>query len=339
MTEIKKDILKRYTSGNCTVNDERYVTRLFNDDKAEDELKSVMEKDWESSSNEHANHNLTHVLKAIHEQIRPIQKTSKMVRLYKVYARIAAILLLPLAILFVVKNLNSDYERSNQTLTTIQAMHGTKVAFTLPDGTKGWLKGGSELSYQTLFKQRHVNLSGEAYFDVAHDKAHPFEVIGSASKIVVLGTRFTADMWPDNSTTEVVLESGKVKFVPNNSEPTILNPGERLLYQRMSNHVLVEAVETEVVNSWVKGLLVFRGDNLKQVADKLGEWYNVEVVLEGDYPKDYMFRATFKNESIEEVLKLMALTAPIDYQITESKQNKPRGGKKIKVTLIINNNE
>ncbi|MBR8534120.1 DUF4974 domain-containing protein [Carboxylicivirga sediminis] len=336
MTEIKKDILKRYTSCNCTVKDERYVTRLFNDDKAEVELKSVLEEDWESSSNEHSNHSLTHVLKAIHEQIRPVEKAGKMVRLYKVYARVAAILLLPLAILFVVRNLNSDYVKSTQTLTTIQAMHGTKVAFTLPDGTKGWLKGGSELSYQTLFKQRHVSLSGEAYFDVAHDKEHPFEVIGSASKIVVLGTRFTADMWPDNSTTEVVLESGKVKFVPNNSQPTTLNPGERLLYQKVSRRVMVETIEPEIIQDWVDGVLVFRGDNLKKVAEKLSEWYHVDVVLQGECPEDYLFRATFKDESIEEVLKLMKLTAPINYQITEPKQKKLNGRNKMKVTLTVN---
>lgn len=336
MTNIDKNILIHYTNGAYNAQDERYVTGLFGDEGVTEELKQLLEEDWDTIEDPQNRRDLGHVLQAIHQQIQPEEKSRKTLRFYRIITRVAAVLLLPLMILFVVKNLNNDYVKSSEAVTTIHAMHGSKVTFTLPDGTKGWLKGGSELSYETLFKQRHVRLAGEAFFDVAHDHKHPFEVIGSTSKIVVLGTRFTADMWPESNTTEVVLESGKVKFIPNDNQPTIMRPGERLLYQKVSGQVMLEPMEAEVVKDCVDGVLVFRGDNLKQVAEKLSEWYHAEVVLQGECPEDYLFRATFKDESIEEVLKLMKLTAPIDYEIAESKQKKLNGRSKIKVTLTFN---
>lgn len=337
MTKLNKDIIKRYTSDQYTVQDERYITDQFNDKSGADELHKVLKDDWETNTFDDQNKDLTHVLDAIHEQIQP-SKTSRVIRLYKAYSRIAAILLLPLAILFLIKNLSNDYQNSNQAITSVKALPGTKVQFTLPDGTSGWLNGGSELSYQTSFEERHVNLTGEAFFDVTHDQYHPFEVLGSDSKIVVLGTRFSANMWPHRPTTEVVLESGKVKFVPDNElEATILKPGEKLIYQKTSSKCMVETVDTEVHTAWVKGKLVFRGENIKEVAQKLEDWFNVEVILEGDHSNTYKFRATFKDESLEEVLNLIKLTFPMNYKIEQP--SLLANGKYTKQKVIIKANQ
>ncbi|TRX66565.1 FecR family protein [Carboxylicivirga sp. M1479] len=337
MTKLNKDIFKRYLSNNYTAQDERYVMNQFNDKEAVSELNQEMEDDWNSEKAEIEKKDLSHVLDSIHTNIQVSPKAGKMARLYQTYSRIAAVLIVPLAILFVLKSLNNDYKQANQTLTSIYAPIGSKVQFLLPDGTKGWLKGGSELSYSSQFSQRHVNLSGEAFFDVFHNADRPFEVLGKESKIVVLGTRFSANMWPNNNSTEVVLESGKVKFVPkSNGQPTFLKPGERLIYAHLDQTVKVNEVEAEVHIAWVKGNLVFRGDNLQQVAEKLSEWYNVDVELQGNYPLEYKFRATFKDESINDVLRLMKLTAPISYQIIEPKQLQDGSFERQKVVLKMN---
>jgi ferric-dicitrate binding protein FerR (iron transport regulator) len=317
MTKLNKDILKRYTSDDYTVKDERYVTNQFTNEENLEELREELKADWDVNNYTNHNKDLSKVFETIQNEIQPA-KSNKLIRLYKVYSSIAAILLLPLISLFVFNNLKNDYQNSNQTLSMIQAAPGTKVQFLLPDGTSGWLTGGSELSYQTSFKNRHVNLKGEAYFDVTHDKDHPFEVLGSGSKIVVLGTRFSANMWPQNPTTEVVLESGKVKFVPaNKSEATILEPGEMLIYQKSSDKCVVNEVNAKLINAEVKGKLIFRGESIDEVAKKLEAWFNVEVILEGKHSNAYKCRATFKDESLEEVLKLIKLTIPMSYQIEQ----------------------
>lgn len=336
MTKVDENRLKRYLSGHFTAQDERYVIEQFNDKGSVAELKRLLKEDWKNGESEKSPKDLSHVLEAIHHQIEPKQQKSRLLSLYKVYSRVAAVLLLPLTILLVMKSIDNDSFQGEQERTSIHAMYGSKVEFTLPDGSKGWLKGGSELTYLTAFQNRDVQLKGEAFFDVMHDEHRPFQVVGSESKIVVLGTRFNANMWPQKNTTEVVLESGKVKFVSSNNEATILKPGERLIYQKQMNRAYVEKVKTEEHIGWVKDILIIRGDNLRQVANKLGEWYHVDVVLDGTYPEDYKFRATFKNESIEEVLRLLQLTAPISYEIKRKKKQEDGTYSKTKIILRMN---
>ncbi|WP_430813686.1 FecR family protein [Carboxylicivirga sp. RSCT41] len=335
MTKIDENRLKRFLSGHFTAQDERYMIEQFNDKDSLSELKKHLKEDWKKGEFDQPDKDLGHVLEAIHNKIET-QPKNRILGLYKVYSRIAAVLLLPLAILFLLKNVGGNTQQSEQTITSIHAMHGSKVQFTLPDGTAGWLKGGSELTYQTAFETRNVQLKGEAFFDVTHDEKRPFQVIGSESRIVVLGTRFNAHMWPERSTTEVVLESGKVKFVANNNEATILKPGQRLIYQKQIQKAYVDRVKTEEHTGWVDGVLIIRGDNLKQVADKLSDWYNIDVMLDGTYPLDYKFRATFRDESVEEVLRLMKLTAPINYTIHHPKKLDDGTYGKMKVVLKMN---
>lgn len=337
MTKIDENRLKRYLSGHFTAQDERHVIEQFNDKDGISELRKHLKEDWKKDDFDEVDKDLSHVLETIHNKIDSKPK-NKLLSLYKVYSRIAAVLLLPLAILFVIKTIGNDTVLNEQTNTSIHAMYGSKVEFTLPDGTRGWLKGGSKLTYLTEFKNRDVYLNGEAFFDVTHDKQRPFQVLGSESKIIVLGTRFNADMWPDKNTTEVVLESGKVKFVSKSNEATILKPGQRLIYQKQINKAYVETVKTEDHIGWINGLLIIRGDNLKQVANKLSNWYQVDVIIDGTYPEDYNFRATFKDESIEEALRLMKLTAPITYDIKRQKKLEDGTFSKMKILLKMDEN-
>ena len=317
MKKLNKDIIKKYASGDYTSMEEQYVEEQLGGNTNTSEIKELLREDWNNLSDFDDKKDLNPVLKNIHENIKSIRKEGKLVKLFRTYSRIAAVLL-PLAVLFALPLYQNDDDQSELAYTSIHAPKGAKVQFTLPDGTNGWLKGGSELSYPVIFNERHVSLKGEAYFDVAHDKKRPFEVVGADSKVVVLGTKFSANMWPDHKTTEVVLESGKVKFVLNhNDESTLLAPGQRLIYNKSTEDIAIEAVEAHVANAWVNGVLIFRGEDLKEVAQKLSDWYNVEVVLEGSYPQDFQFRATFKNESIREVLRLLKMTAPITYKIID----------------------
>jgi len=335
MNKLNKNIFKRYVSNCFSLEDEHYVTKQFNDQDSLHAVEETLREEWKNTKAQKQDKDLKPVLERIHQHIVFEPKPGKIIRLYRYYARVAAVLLLPLTLFVVLQYFNTKVPVRHEAMTIIQAPNGANVKYTLPDGTQGWLKGGSELKYVSAFTERHVMLQGEGYFDVTHDAARPFQVHGKESKIVVLGTKFSAVMWPCNQTTEVVLESGKVEFVMQ-EESTILAPGQRLVYHRLSKNIKVEQVNTQAFNAWVEGLLVFRGENLKEVANKLSQWFNVDVVLEGDYPKDYQFRATFKDESIDEVLRLMKMTTPISYQIIERQKLKDNTYSKTKVILKMN---
>jgi transmembrane sensor len=118
----------------------------------------------------------------------------------------ASLLLGVLVFLFISK-------QSENTQLVFISKKGTKNKMTLPDGTKVWLNADSKL---TLAKQftgptREVRLSGEAYFEVAHDKNHPFIISANAIKVKVLGTVFNLKAYPDDEDTETTLIQGQVE--------------------------------------------------------------------------------------------------------------------------------
>ena len=105
------------------------------------------------------------------------------------YYRVAAVLLIPLIIGGIYLMMQNSIE--NNTYAEIFAPQGSRVQFTLPDGSIGHLNGGSSLKYSVNFSdKRNINLSGEAYFEVTKDKKHPFTVKTKFADVQVFGTRF-----------------------------------------------------------------------------------------------------------------------------------------------------
>ncbi len=325
MSTINKDIFKRYTSGQFSSEDERHVTRYLSDDKVASEIREVLAEDWESTTgDEQIRDHLKRIQYQLNYKINTQQATPqkhKQKRLLRYIATTAAAVVVPLLLMAGFRYYSCYFVESSPALAQIVAPIGSRVQFTLPDGSRGWLNSGSALEYPVDFTNRTVQLKGEGFFEVTHNPQHPFEVNGTDAKVVVLGTRFNVNMWPDKSITEVILESGKVKFsYDGETAPTILSPGQRLLFDRQLKKVSIEEVLVENHVDWKEGRLVFRGDNMSELAERLSKWYNVDVILEDESLNDYRFRATFKNESLPEVLRLLRMTSPIDFNIIESQK-------------------
>ena len=326
-TDIEK--LRRFSQGNTSVAEEKYVYSLF----AENEENKEFEKELHEEFNEYLkihpdeNHNLSYLLDRIHHIIhkQELQEKDTVVkRIYRWYSVAAAVLLIPIIIAGAIwvthQNQVREIVAEVPVKSTLYAPLGSRISFTLPDGTQGWLNSGSSLEYSLPFNSnRKIALSGEAWFDVAHDIEHPFEIATGDSKVKVLGTRFNLNAYPDENYLEVVLEEGKVEFTTSGlASEIVMKPNERLVLN--AGAIDVNKTDAYKYAAWKEGKLVFRGDTMDEVARRISRWYNVQVEVVDKELKKYSIRGIFQDDSLEEVIQYLSMTSPISYRIIERKQ-------------------
>jgi len=243
--------------------------------------------------------------------------------------KIAAILLLPLLIYSGYISIRNASLKSQQkeyiVMQTISSRQGMVTQFDLADGTKVWLNSGSKLQFPNSFtgNLREVKLTGEAFFEVAKNEKQPFQVHAKELQIEVLGTSFNVVSYEDEQQSEVVLVEGKVKLSAENDQVKkefgLMNSGQRAVYTENDQKLESHEVAVDKYIAWRDGNLIFRDDNMEDVAKRLSRWFNVEIIFNDSEIKDYAYKATFRNENLTQVLNLLKISAPIDYQITGNK--------------------
>jgi len=326
-SDIEK--LVRFVSGLSDAEEERYIWSLFTEKDDNNNLKYYLLDEWKKhlANNEDENYNLSYLLDRIHHKIHFTENRKKQAitrKIYRWYSVAAAVLLIPLliagGILFFAKSEQEAVVVAEKpVISTIYAPPGSRINFTLPDGTRGWLNSGSLLEYNIPFNNnRQIAIQGEAWFDVAHDAYNPFEVSAGNSKVKVLGTKFNMNAYPEENYVEVILEEGKVEFtIVGKTSGVEMKPNERLVCK--NNSVIINNTDPLKYSGWMDGKLIFRGDPMSEVARRIERWYNVEVELvDKDLEKD-IFRGTFQDDSLEEVLHYISMTSPIRYRIIERK--------------------
>ena len=242
------------------------------------------------------------------------------------WQRIAAILMLPLFLVSVYYYLESK-DRSVASWQTITTPPGLKSQTQLADGTIVWLNSGSSLRYPSSFsgKERMVELQGEAYFSVSKNKNHPFIVETGKIGIKVLGTEFNVINYTNETSTEIVLASGKVELFEINGSKrktvTEMVPGQQVVYSKIKNQYSLIDVSPEKYISWIDGKLIFRDDQMTEVIRRLNRWYNVEIEISDPEIARYIYTATFQNETIEQILEMLRKTSPIEYSMVPASQN------------------
>lgn len=238
--------------------------------------------------------------------------------------RVAAILLLPVLIFTGITYFqNNKRNQSPQVYHTAETPLGMRSSLILPDGTKVWLNAGSKLSYPVTFSEkfRTVSLSGEAYFEVKKHNKWPFMVNSGNMKIIVSGTSFNCNAYPENSVIETVLVEGLVTL--KNQSSTVskeLRPGELAIFKKNTQQVTKTKTDLQKYVAWKTGKLMFRDDKMNLVVEKLERWYNVDFEIKDKEIADYIYTATFIDESLDQVLKMLSLSAPIRYTVLERKK-------------------
>ncbi len=189
---------------------------------------------------------------------------------------------------------------------TLSNPRGSKVIdMTLVDGSHVWLNAGSSVTYPVAFvgKERKVSVTGEAYFEVAHDATKPFYVTKEDMQVQVLGTKFNVNAYDDERDIKVTLLEGSVK-TSNKIGSIILKPGQQA--RLISNQQpVISNPDLEEVMAWKNGLFSFNRADIKTVIRQLARWYDVEVVYEGTVTKDLFGGDIQRNLSLSKVLDFL----------------------------------
>lgn len=228
----------------------------------------------------------------------------------------------------------------------VLAKAGARTKLVLPDGTQVWLNSSSKLKYSNEFNKeehREVNLEGEAYFDVAKDKQRPFVVHTSSLDIKVLGTAFTIKSYPQDETIETTLLQGAIEISRKDNPNTtrvILKPNEKLVFNKQTEttahnpnrkisiqtaatppDIAINTIPRDIPDSnkvetaWMYNRLVFKGDNFRQLTEKMERWYNVKITIKDTTLYNCHFGGAFANETLEEAFKALQLTTAFTYKI------------------------
>jgi transmembrane sensor len=191
---------------------------------------------------------------------------------------------------------------------------GGQYRLQLPDGSLVWLNAASSLRYPNRFLggQREVELTGEAYFEVAHNDKQPFIVWAEGSSVEVLGTHFNVKAYGEEGTVRTTLLEGSVLLKKGNMVQ-VLKPGEAGIVDRSSGAIVVMPVEAEEAIGWKEGKFIFAGDTEEEIVRQLSRWYGVEMELKERW--GYHFHATIpRNLSLQKVVKLLEATNNIHFK-------------------------
>lgn len=191
---------------------------------------------------------------------------------------------------------------------SIATPKGRQFSILLPDGSRAWLNAESSLRYPTAFSgnERRVQVSGEVYFEVAHNADMPFRVsIGAGTEVEVLGTSFNVNAYTNEKAIYTTLLEGKVKMKSAGKGELLLRPGQqaRLPVSNANGIALETEVDTDKVMAWKNGLFNFDGAGIEEVMRQLERWYDIEVVYEKGIP-DIIFGGKLRKDvSLSGVLK------------------------------------
>lgn len=219
-------------------------------------------------------------------------------------------------------NYHSAKSMNKLVYNEIKIPYGKTFKITLSDGTLVNMNAGSSLKYPVQFIKGHnreVALDGEAFFDVAKDKAHPFIVKTRGVNVKVLGTKFNVSSYKEDTDINTVLVEGSVSLSDpaNANTKTTLVPGEKGSWNSRNTEIAKEKVDTRFYTEWINGEIVFRKTAFKDIIIKLERTYNVTIENNRKDILDKKFNASFnKNiESIEKVLETMSKIQCFTYKI------------------------
>jgi ferric-dicitrate binding protein FerR (iron transport regulator) len=188
------------------------------------------------------------------------------------------------------------------------------ISLVLIDGTKVWLNSESSLKYPTIFygNTREVEISGEAYFEVAHDPSKPFTVSKGETKVQVLGTHFNINAFDDEEESRVTLLEGEVKVSVSGKSVTI-KPQEQAV---VKPHIVTidDSPDVSEVMAWKNGIFRFKDVTIEPLMRQIARWYDVKVVYEGK-PTNHFVATIPRDVSAANVFQILEQTGGVHFTI------------------------
>ena len=232
------------------------------------------------------------------------------------WQRVAAVLIIPVALLLGYMLSQQSFHSTVIAYQEVSAPNGMRSMVNLPDGSTVWLNSGSKLKYPVVFasSKRNVYLSGEGFFKVHSDKKHPFIVNTKKLNVMATGTQFNVEAYSSDSISAVTLVEGKLNVKIDGSLSEKLLPNQRIVLNSNTNTYKRTNTDAQLWGMWKDGILAFRDESLEKVFKRIGRTFNVDIKVEDPAIAHQLYRATFEGESLDEILRLLKLSAPIKYK-------------------------
>jgi len=211
----------------------------------------------------------------------------------------------------------SATQANGNEMASITTPRGGTYQIQLPDGTKVWLNAASSLKFPATFAhltERKVELKGEAYFEVAKDKKHPFIVKNTGQDVKVLGTHFNINAYGDEDSIKTTLLEGSI-YVVNLLEKTgkALIPGQQSIIS--GNTISIKnKVDLEDAVAWKNGYFNFN-ESLESMMNKVSRWYDVDVIYEVKPASDPFIAKISREKSLSALLNIMEKTGDVHFKI------------------------
>ncbi len=191
---------------------------------------------------------------------------------------------------------------------TLTVPKGSKpVELVLADGSDVWLDVASSITYPTAFigNERKVEITGEAYFEVAHNEEMPFIVKKGDVVIKVLGTHFNVNAYDDENSLKVTLLQGAVKVEKNGNESLNIKPGEQAIITRQGKIALNKDVDIDEVMAWKNNWFNFNSLTVPEIMQQIERWYNVSITYQEKPGNKHFSGIVSRNNNVSDVLKIM----------------------------------
>lgn len=212
-------------------------------------------------------------------------------------------------------------ENKQASFNTVNTPRGGQFHLVLADGSKVWLNAASSIRFPTTFsgKERRVELTGEAYFEVAKNTAQPFIVVSGKAEIQVLGTHFNVNAYSDETSLSTTLLEGSV-MVKSGSNNSVIKPGE-LAKLTTEGNISVHTVDVDNVVAWKNGMFSFKAASIEEIMRQLSRWYDFTVQYDKRVTEKFYVNIS-RNTNLSDILKILETTEAVHFKIE---------GKKVKV--------
>ena len=197
----------------------------------------------------------------------------------------------------------------------INTPRGGQYQLVLADGTRVWLNSASSLKYPTAFygKDRKVELTGEAYFEVAKNPSKPFTVSVNGMSVQVLGTHFNIMAYNDEKEIKTTLLEGSVKLINKNNQ-ALLKPGQQGSFNEEQNEFGIRNIDVEDAVAWKNGFFVFDNEDIQTIMKRISRWYDVDVVFPEKFRRKNFGGTVSRFNDVSQVLHSLELTGSVHFK-------------------------
>jgi hypothetical protein len=198
---------------------------------------------------------------------------------------------------------------------TISTPRGGQYEVALADGTNVWLNASSSIRFPVQFNDsiREVEMTGEVYFEVAHNPSKPFRVKVKDNYINVLGTHFNVMAYDDEPSINTTLLQGSVKVESQNSS-RLISPGQEAIAERSGSIKIIKDADVEEAIAWKNGYFQFNRSDIKSIMHQVERWYDADVRYAGDVKLHFTGQVS-RSVNVSELLRKLELTNEVHFKI------------------------